>query len=94
MDHGLEIERQVRDDLLRLRQASSTCRRWPPTTCTTRTPTDADAHEVLLCVQSGTTMADPKRFKFDGRDYYLKSAGGDARASGTRAARRPATTRW
>ncbi len=36
-------------------------------------PADADAHEVLLCVQSGKTMADPKRFKFDGRDFYLKS---------------------
>ena len=34
---------------------------------------DADAHEVLLCVQSGSTMADPKRFKFDARDFYLKS---------------------
>ena len=34
---------------------------------------DADAHEVLLCVQSGKTMADPNRFKFDARDFYLKS---------------------
>ena len=31
-------------------------------------------HEVLLCVQSGKTMADPNRFKFDARDFYLKSA--------------------
>ena len=28
---------------------------------------------MLLCVQSGKTMADPKRFKFDARDFYLKS---------------------
>ena len=34
---------------------------------------DADTHEVLLCVQSGKTMADPNRFKFDARDFYLKS---------------------
>src|SRR5690606_25572112 len=34
---------------------------------------DADTHEVLLCVQSGSTLADPKRFKFDARDFYLKS---------------------
>ncbi|MDN5727068.1 MAG: DNA polymerase III subunit alpha, partial [Propionibacteriales bacterium] len=30
--------------------------------------------EILLCVQSGSTMDDPKRFKFDGDGYYLKSA--------------------
>ena len=34
---------------------------------------DAPAHEVLLCVQSGSTMADPNRFKLDGDDFYLKS---------------------
>ncbi|MGE5831052.1 MAG: DNA polymerase III subunit alpha [Micromonosporaceae bacterium] len=72
MDHGLEIERRVRDDLLRLG------RRLDLTPVPTNDlhytyAADADAHEVLLCVQSGTTMADPKRFKLDGRDYYLKS---------------------
>ncbi len=40
---------------------------------------DAKAHAVLLCVQSGSTLADPKRFKFDADDFYLKSAAGDAR---------------
>jgi DNA polymerase-3 subunit alpha len=34
---------------------------------------DAKAHEVLLCVQSGKTMADPGRFKFDAQDFYVKS---------------------
>src|SRR5680860_1174778 len=34
---------------------------------------DADAHEALLCVQSGKTLADPNRFKLDARDFYLKS---------------------
>ncbi len=34
---------------------------------------DAQAHEHLLCVSSGSTMADPKRFKFNGDDYYIKS---------------------
>ncbi len=36
-------------------------------------PGDAQAHEVLLCVQTGTNMADPKRLKFEGASYYLKS---------------------
>jgi len=36
-------------------------------------PADAQPHEVLLCVQTGTNMADPKRFRFEGTGYYLKS---------------------
>src|SRR5262249_48882567 len=36
-------------------------------------PGDATAHEVLLCVQTATNLADPGRFKFDGTGYYLKS---------------------
>ena len=47
---------------------------------------DAAAHEVLLCVQSGSTMADPNRFKFDGDGYYLKSPA-EMRAHLGRAAR-------
>jgi DNA polymerase-3 subunit alpha len=34
---------------------------------------DARAHEVLLCIQTGATLADPKRFKFEGDQFYLKS---------------------
>jgi len=34
---------------------------------------DAAAHAALLCVQSGTTLADPKRFKFDNDEFYLKT---------------------
>jgi DNA polymerase-3 subunit alpha len=35
---------------------------------------DSAAHEVLLCIQSGSTLADPKRFKFENSEFYLKSA--------------------
>ena len=34
---------------------------------------DADAHEVLLCVQSGKTMADPTGSSSTRDDFYLKS---------------------
>ncbi len=34
---------------------------------------DASAHEVLLCVQTGTTLNDEKRFKFDSDELYFKS---------------------
>jgi DNA polymerase III subunit alpha len=35
---------------------------------------DAVAHDALLCVQTGSPMDDPKRFKFEGDEHYLKSA--------------------
>ncbi len=34
---------------------------------------DADAHEVLLCIQTQTTMDDPKRYRFQSREFYYKS---------------------
>ncbi|ROT31202.1 DNA polymerase III subunit alpha [Micromonospora sp. HM5-17] len=72
MDHGLDIENRVRQDLLRLGKRLN----LKPVATNDLHYTyakDADAHEVLLCVQSGSTLADPKRFKFDARDFYLKS---------------------
>jgi DNA polymerase III subunit alpha len=35
---------------------------------------DAEAHAALLCVQTGATLDDPNRFKFDADEFYLKSA--------------------
>ena len=34
---------------------------------------DAEAQDVLLCVQTGKTLEDPKRMKFDSSQYYLKT---------------------
>jgi DNA polymerase-3 subunit alpha len=35
---------------------------------------DAVAHDALLCVQTGSLMSDPNRFKFHGDQHFLKSA--------------------
>ena len=35
---------------------------------------DAESHAALLCVQTGSTLDDPKRFKFDADEFYLKTA--------------------
>ncbi|HLZ25169.1 MAG TPA: DNA polymerase III subunit alpha [Ktedonobacterales bacterium] len=34
---------------------------------------DADAQDVLLCIQTGKTLDEPKRMRFDSKQYYLKS---------------------
>jgi DNA polymerase-3 subunit alpha len=34
----------------------------------------ARAHEALLCIQTGTTMSDPNRWKFSSNEFYVKSA--------------------
>ena len=72
MDHGLAIEQRVRDGLARVARDLSL-----PFVVTNdshyTTPGDATAHEVLLAVQTGTTLADPSRFRFEGTGYYLKS---------------------
>ena len=34
---------------------------------------DAFAHEVLLCIQTGKTMDDPKRMRFSNDEFYFKS---------------------
>ena len=72
MEHGLDIEARVRDDLLRLSKDLGI----PPIATNDShyvNAEDAGAHEHLLCVSSGSTMADPKRFKLEGNSYYIKS---------------------
>jgi DNA polymerase III subunit alpha len=72
MDHGIEIERRVRGNLVRL--AKEVGLPFVATNDLHYTyAADAPAHEVLLCVQTGKTLADPKRFRFEAADFYLKS---------------------
>ena len=35
--------------------------------------TDADPHQVLLCVQTSTTMDDPKKMNYGSKDFFMKS---------------------
>ncbi|MFV0460765.1 MAG: DNA polymerase III subunit alpha [Actinomycetales bacterium] len=72
MDHGLDIERKVQKDLLRLASELGLPLLATNDLHYTRAE-DAKAHEALLCVQSGSTLADPDRFKFDAEEFYLKS---------------------
>ncbi|MSZ64738.1 MAG: DNA polymerase III subunit alpha, partial [Actinobacteria bacterium] len=72
MDHGIEIESRVKADLLKLGKELGL-----PLLATNdlhyTLQSDSAAHEALLCVQSGSTLADPKRFKFDNDSFYVKT---------------------
>lgn len=73
MDHNIEIERRVRADLIKLSKDLAI-----PLVATNDLhyvkAEDAAAHDALLCIQTGSNLADPKRFRFDAKDFYLKSA--------------------
>ncbi|GHD28368.1 DNA polymerase III subunit alpha [Streptomyces galbus] len=72
MDHGIEIERRVRDGLLEIGRKLGI----PPLVTNDSHYTyahEATAHDALLCIQTGKNLSDPDRFKFDGTGYYLKS---------------------
>ncbi|MDQ0672508.1 MULTISPECIES: DNA polymerase III subunit alpha [Micrococcaceae] len=78
MDHGLDIERRVTGDLIRLAKELNL-----PLVATNDLhythEHDAKAHEALLAIQSGSTLLEPtydnggSRFAFSGSGYYLKS---------------------
>ncbi|MEV0387807.1 DNA polymerase III subunit alpha [Nonomuraea sp. NPDC050643] len=73
MDHGLAIERRVREDLLTLGRRLA----LPPLATNDShyvTEDQSRAHDVLLCVGTGKRLDDADRFRFSGSGYYVKSA--------------------
>src|SRR6266850_4249143 len=72
-DQGLEMEHRIRADLLRLEKETAI-----PMVATNDShylcEDDAQAHDVLVCVQTGKTINDPNRLKFHGTQFYVKSA--------------------
>jgi DNA polymerase-3 subunit alpha len=72
MDHNISVETRVMVDLLKLGRDLNLPLLATNDLHYTRKE-DAPAHEVLLCVQSGSTLADPKRFKFENDEFYLKT---------------------
>jgi DNA polymerase-3 subunit alpha len=58
----LEIARKIRAPLLATNDSHYT------------TPGDAEAHDALLCVQTGKLLSDENRFRFNGEGYWIKTA--------------------
>ena len=73
MDHGLDIEKSVTPGLLRIAKEIGA-----PLVATNDShyvrKEDAEAQDSLLCINSGSHLDDPNRFKFNGEGYYLKSS--------------------
>jgi len=72
-DQGLEQERKIQNDLFRLEKDLGI-----PLIATNDSHylcgEDSHAHDVMLCVQTGSKVHDPNRFKFDGDQFFVKSA--------------------
>ncbi len=72
-DHGLAAQRETNPKLIEIAK-----RIGAPLLATNDShythQADHEAHDALLCVQTSALLSDPKRFKFEGTEHYLKSA--------------------
>ena len=71
-DQGLDEEHQIRPDLIKLSKEIGV-----PLVATNDVhyvkQEDSEAHDVLLCIQTGTTLDDENRMRFSNDQFYLKS---------------------
>jgi DNA polymerase III subunit alpha len=72
-DQGLDIEKGVNRDLLRLSKETG-IPLVATNDCHYLHHEDAHAQEVLLCIQTGKTMSDANRMKFQTDQFYFKTA--------------------
>src|SRR5438270_3464975 len=72
-DQGLEIEKGVNRELVRLSKETG-IPLVATNDCHYLHHSDAHAQEVLLCIQTGKTMSETNRMKFATDQFYFKSA--------------------
>ncbi len=72
-DQGLALEKQIHGDLFRLEKETGI-----PMVATNDShylcEDDAHAHDVLLCVQTASSVNEANRFRFDGNQFFVKTA--------------------
>jgi DNA polymerase III subunit alpha len=73
MDHGVEAQRRVLPDLVRL-AAEVGAPLLATNDCHYTRASEAEAHDALLCIQTGARMSDGDRFTFQGDGYHVKTA--------------------
>ncbi|MBN2538454.1 MAG: PHP domain-containing protein, partial [Deltaproteobacteria bacterium] len=72
MENGLDEQKLVNKQLIEI-GAKLSIPMVATNDCHYLNREDAEAHEVLLCIQTGTTMEDEKRMRFRTEEFYLKS---------------------
>src|SRR5437870_7856212 len=71
-DHGMEEHARVNGGLARLPQCTGIPMIATNDSHYTRRD-DAEAHDILLCLQTGTVTSDQKRMRFHNDEFYLKT---------------------
>ena len=71
-DHGIPEQRNVNTQLIRMSDELDI-----PLICTNDIhytyDSDAEAHDILLCIQTGKKQQDQDRMRYEGGQYYMKS---------------------
>lgn len=71
-DHGIPEQQRVNQQLVRMSRETGI--ELVATNDIHYTySTDAEAHDILLCVQTGKRLADEDRMRYEGGQYYVKS---------------------
>jgi DNA polymerase III subunit alpha len=71
-DHGLEKQRKIIPDMLRIGERAG-IRVAATNDCHYMRQDDCRAHDILLCIQTGKTVNDPNRMKFYTDQFYFKT---------------------
>ena len=71
-DHGLEKQRKIIPDMLRIGERTG-IRVVATNDCHYMRQDDCRAHDILLCIQTGKTVNDPNRMKFYTDQFYFKT---------------------
>ena len=71
-DHGIPEQRLVNQQLLRMSQETDIELVATNDVHYTR-DTDAEPHDILLCLQTGKKLTDEDRMRYEGGQYYVKS---------------------
>jgi DNA polymerase-3 subunit alpha len=72
-DHGIEAQRRIMPDLLEIARKIDAPLLAANDSHYTHAH-EADAHDALLCIQTGSIKSDENRFKFHSNEFYIKSA--------------------
>ncbi len=72
MDHGMPDERRINPILVELAERHG-LKFVATNDCHYLDKSDAEAHQALLCIQTGSTLSDENKFKFPTNEFYFCS---------------------